>query len=83
LNQSKVSYCHWKSNVNLERAVSGETDLDLLVDREDEPAFLVILNDLGFKKTIECKKYDIPGITNYYGYDRNTGLLVHVHHIIS
>ena len=31
---SNLNWCRWKSNVRLEQSLSGETDLDILVDSE-------------------------------------------------
>jgi hypothetical protein len=30
-NQEGVSYCHWKSNIDLASTLEGELDMDLLV----------------------------------------------------
>ena len=39
LNDSGITYCHWKSNWALGETLEGETDLDLLIRRGDAAAF--------------------------------------------
>ncbi len=79
LNQSGVRYCHWKSNANIEKSLSGDGDLDLLVHRQDIQVFNQILMGLGFKEAEVPASRRIPGIRDYYGYDPRLKELVHVH----
>ena len=32
LDKENIKYVHWKSNTNIDKALSGEDDLDILVD---------------------------------------------------
>jgi thymidylate kinase len=79
LAAQKIDYCHWKSNSFLDRSASGKNDLDLLVNRSHAQCFMEILYGLGFKEILCPHGEDLPGVRDYYGYDRNTGRLVHVH----
>ncbi len=79
LAEKQIDYCHWKSNVALDRSARGDNDLDLLVNRRDAQCFTQILTGLGFKETITPQSERLPGVTDYYGYDRSSGRLVHVH----
>lgn len=79
LAEKQIDYCHWKSNVALDRSARGDNDLDLLVNRRDAQCFTQILTGLGFKETIAPQSERLPGVTDYYGYDRSSGRLVHVH----
>ena len=79
LAAKKIDYCHWKSNAFLDRSASGDNDLDLLINRSHAKYFTEILNDLGFKESLLHKEEELPGVRDYYGYDQNTGRLVHVH----
>jgi thymidylate kinase len=74
-----VVYCHWKSNAVLDRSARGDNDLDLLVSRANVQLFTDILCRLGFKEARAPAEQQLPGILNYYGYDRDADRLVHVH----
>ena len=43
LNTHNIRYCHWKSNVNLQKALEGKTDLDILIHKEDKKKFESVL----------------------------------------
>ncbi len=79
LNQAGVSYCHWKSNIRLEEAVSGKTDLDLLVDEQHLNVFKGILDKFNVKPILSAPGKEYPGIENYLGFDTATGNLFHLH----
>ncbi len=79
LAAEEISYCHWKSNTALDRSASGDNDLDLLVNRAHAERFTRILYRLGFKETLSPSEEELPGVRDYYGYDFETGRLVHVH----
>lgn len=79
LAAQRIDYCHWKSNSFLDRSASGDNDLDLLVSRGHAQCFIEILYGLGFKETLLPRKDELPGVRNYYGYDQETGRLIHVH----
>ena len=79
LEESKISYCHWKSNEAIDRSATGDNDLDLLVARADSQKFIAILSSLGFKEGHETSDKKLPGILNYYGYDSSANRFVHVH----
>ncbi len=79
LNQSSVSYCHWKGNWALDQALSGEKDLDLLVERRSLAKAQAILLSLGFKSCVPRGEPATPGAVHYYGLDQATGRLVHAH----
>ncbi len=79
LRADQIDYCHWKSNAAIDRSASGENDLDLLVNRDDLQKFTQILDRLGFKQAHEQPKHRIPGVLDFYGYDRDANLLIHIH----
>lgn len=79
LETEKIDYCHWKSNAALHLSASGKNDLDLLINRQDVQRFGEILYHLNFKRTIAPADKQMPGVVNYYGYDQQTGKLLHVH----
>lgn len=79
LAAEEIDYCHWKSNEALDRSARGENDLDFLVRRADGGRFTEILFRLGFKEALAPEEDELPGVRSYYGYDRKSGRLVHVH----
>lgn len=78
LNSSGIPYCHWKSNFSLAQALAGETDLDLLVDLSFLPQAIKILDHFKFKRAMVIRQQD-PGVYHYYGFELQTGRLIHVH----
>jgi thymidylate kinase len=79
-NLSEVNYCHWKSNLNLEQSLTGKTDLDLLVRSSDCLLFKSIVLFHGFKEVIAFNRsQQYPGIEDYLGFDKDTGVLFHLH----
>ena len=74
-----VRYCHWKSNLTLSRALAGDEDLDLLVARESLPRALGSLTAHGFKEATLLSRFSPPGVRHFYGHDRKSGKLIHVH----
>jgi thymidylate kinase len=78
LQAEAIAYCHWKSNAFLDRSRRGENDLDLLVRRADIEAFAAVVHGVGFKKATNPSG-SLPGVEDYYGYDRPSDQIVHVH----
>ncbi len=78
LETKNINYCHWKSNLLLNEALSGYDDLDLLVDKCDVKRFEAILLELNF---IEASNLNISfsAIKHFYGLDIETGNILHLH----
>ena len=79
LNLERINYCHWKSNIDLAQATSGEMDLDFLIERESFQPMISILSRLGFKPTIVRWGLNSPGISHFYGYNSAADRFAHVH----
>lgn len=79
LDRAGIVYCHWKSNVAIERAESGETDLDLLVARNQAREFNQLLNKCGFVAAERKRPPHTPGVVDFFGYDATADRFVHVH----
>ncbi|MDB4603787.1 hypothetical protein OAH33_00380 [bacterium] len=82
LNDNSVDYCHWKSNLNVGKAMAGFDDLDLLINRNDFNRCQIILSELGFKEASNRIQH-IHSIRHYYGLDLATGEILHVHLYVS
>ncbi len=79
LDRNGIRYCHWKSNVRLLESLSGEGDLDLLVDRHDAAAFMTALLEGGFKLAGSASGIGHPGVMHAFALDAESAALVHVH----
>ena len=78
-NKSDIKYCHWKSNEHLKEGLSGTTDLDVLVDRQDRMKCENILNNMGYKRFDTPRFVGHPGTEDYIGMDESSGDLIHIH----
>lgn len=79
LNHDCIRYCHWKSNIRLQKALSGRTDLDILIHRDDKERFEESLKKFGFKQILSPSEKQYPGLEDYLGFDYDTGSLIHLH----
>ena len=79
LADADMKYCHWKSNEHLDEALAGLTDLDLLIDPAQSVRFYQILKTLAIKRLVSPPEKQYPGMSDYLGFDRETGRLIHLH----
>ena len=78
LDEKKINYCHWKSNLLLNEALNGYDDLDILVGRKDIVKFERALLSLGFKEASN-KYISFSSIKHFYGFDAQSGNILHLH----
>ncbi len=74
-----VSFCYWRSGRRVAAALSGETDLDLLIARESQHSAARVLLACGFKPFPAVPARDHPSLQSYLGHDEAIGRLLHVH----
>jgi len=79
LDEAGISYCHWKSNEHLEAALSGQTDLDILVATESRETFAEVARSLGFVRFIPVPYLRYRSIEDYIGIDELDACLIHAH----
>src|ERR1700720_1393955 len=79
LNDRDAAWCYWKSRTRLNAALSGSSDLDLLVAREDHLLLTRTLNECGFKLFPSAHFRDDPCVASFLGFDETSGRLLHVH----
>ena len=79
LHKNRINYCHWKSNRALAESLAGETDIDLLVHRQDAAEFRTILSRLCFQPAITTGNEPFPSMEHYYALDEDSGVLLHLH----
>ena len=79
LNDTGVSYCHWKSNSHLMEGLAGYTDLDLLFLEKHKAKVKDILDKFDFKQVVSPTPRNYHYLEDYIGFDRYSGKLVHFH----
>lgn len=84
MDRAGIRYAHWKSNEHLLEALSGKTDLDLLVDPLDRELFEAVVASFGFVRMKLPRARYFPGRRGFLGFDRETGRLIQldVHHAL-
>ena len=78
LDSADVAYCHWKSNEAIDKTLTAENDLDLLVARRDSARFNAAIHALGFRIARPTHDRLVPGLVDYFGRDQPSGRMVHV-----
>jgi thymidylate kinase len=79
LKSEGIVFCHWKSNLYFKDSAGKNRDLDILVSRQHSQAFETALLSLGFRHAIDRMQVRVPAVLHFYGLDRATGTLVHLH----
>ena len=78
LEENKINYCHWKSNLLLNEALDGYDDLDLLVEKKDIYKFEQQISLIGFKEASNSN-IGLNAVKHFYGLDEGTGNILHLH----
>lgn len=79
LETKNIRYVHWKSNTNIEKALSGEDDLDILVFKEDKKKLLDVFYLNNIIAVNSYKDSYTSSISHHIGLDTGSNLLVHIH----
>ena len=85
-NKNNIKYCHWKSNEHLVEGLLGDTDLDVLISKNNKQIAEEILKKCLYMKCKSQYGSRYPGVDDWIGEDIETGKLIHVHlhyHIIT
>lgn len=77
--EAGIRYCHFKSNIRLEDAVTGRTDLDLLFHPEDRALVQSEFGALDIKRVESRWNGSYPGLEDFLGFDSESGQLLHFH----
>jgi hypothetical protein len=77
--QHGIDYCYWKSSKRIRLALSGESDVDLMVARHDRHEVYKLLHQSGFKQFPTIFGRFEPSIVSFLGHDDASGRLIHVH----
>lgn len=79
LDTAGVEYCHWKSNEHLVEGLAGQTDLDIIVQREQSSEVHEQLGKHDFKLLRSAPLAGYPWVDDYIGMDWTTGQIIHLH----
>jgi len=79
LDERGVAYCHWKSNDHLAAALSGDTDLDILVDPAGIDDVYAIFAELACRRGRVANARNDVGLEDFLGVDDESGRMVHFH----
>lgn len=79
LDREGINYCHWKSNINITKALIAEDDLDILVEEKYREKVERSLKEHKIIRAYSYKDKWQPKILHYVGSDKDTGTLFHVH----
>jgi hypothetical protein len=74
-----VSYCYWRSSRRVQAALTGGTDLDLLIGRQHQHCAERLLLERGYKLFPSVAGRDHPAVSSFLGYDEPSGLIIHLH----
>ena len=74
-----VAYCHWKSNDHLDAALSGDTDLDILVDPANIDAAYGVFAELSCRRGRVANARNDIGLEDFLGVDDESNRMVHFH----
>ena len=77
--QEGIKYVHWKSNLNIDKALSYDDDFDILVSPKYKRKILLILNEYNFIRDISKKDQWQNEIFHYYGIDLKYLKVIHFH----
>lgn len=79
LEKNKINYVHWKSNINLNEALRGVDDLDILVDPRRKKDLERIFKELNIFRGYSNKDAWQDAVMHYYGLDEVTKKVIHIH----
>lgn len=79
LDDEDIRYVHWKNNTYIDNAVSGEDDLDLLVDPSQGKLLFSVFKKFNLFRGISYEDNWNSSISHYFGIDLESRKLFHIH----
>lgn len=79
LDNRNIEYLHWKSNTNIEKALIGEDDLDILVNPKNRYEIYQLFKELNILRAYSEKDMWQNEIFHYFGIDIKAQKLIHIH----
>jgi len=79
LNENKILYVHWKSNLNIADTLEAKTDFDILVDQKHQNSLIRIFDTIhAVKFKSENGRY-YSYIEDYLALDISSKIIIHFH----
>lgn len=78
-NDNNVRYCHWKSNEHLLPGLTGDTDLDILIDPVDVGKAYTYMIKNNFKRVISHPWKCYSSVEDWIGLDEEQMIQTHLH----
>jgi len=75
----EIKYCHWKSIDRMDEVMTGQTDIDILIDEGQISAFNSILSKYDAISVRPRLWMDYPSMEDYLLYDKAIGQFYHIH----
>lgn len=79
LDVNNVEYVHWKNNTFIEEALSGDDDLDILVDIKQKDTLFSVFKKLKIFRGYSNEDKWHKEITHFYGIDIGSKKIFHIH----
>ena len=79
LEKNNIDYVHWKSNTNIEQALSGTDDLDILVNPLQKEKIYRLFKEQNIIRGYSKKDAWQHEIFHYFGMDIEKKELIHIH----
>lgn len=79
LDEQEINYLHWKSNTNIEKALVGEDDLDILVDPKDKGKIYQLFKGLNILRGYSEKDSWQNEIFHFFGLDVDAQKMIQIH----
>ena len=79
LDERDINYLHWKSNTNIEKALIGEDDLDILVDPKDKGKIYQLFKEFNILRGYSEKDSWQNEIFHFFGLDIDAQKMIQIH----
>lgn len=78
-NRADIRYCSFKSNEHIREGLVGDTDLDILIDRNDYDKAAEIMEGCHYRQVEPVDVGSYPNVVNWYGLNSGNDALIHIH----
>lgn len=79
LEERQLHFVHWKSNLRLASGLSGDTDLDVLVEPSHAARFRDAVGSMGGVRIVSQPWARYPAVEDWIMFDEGSGKLLHLH----